>query len=88
MEFRQALLARGLRATEVAERCYFQSIYFREPGGVLFEIATDPPGMTLDEPVERLGERLQLPPWYESTRSRLEQALPALVVPAGAAVRP
>jgi len=82
LEFQRALAAGGLRVTDVAERCYFQSIYFREPGGVLFEIATDPPGMTLDEPLDRLGEALRLPPWYETLRPRLERSLPALRVPA------
>ncbi len=82
--FGRALADGGLRVTDVADRCYFRSIYFREPGGVLFEIATDPPGMALDEPRERLGERLQLPPWYEGLRPRLEAALPALRVPAAA----
>jgi len=84
LEFQRAIADRGLRVTDVADRCYFQSIYFREPGGVLFEIATDPPGMTLDEPLDRLGEALRLPPWHESLRPRLEQALPVLRVPAGA----
>jgi len=84
LEFQKALAEHGLRVTEVADRCYFQSIYFREPGGVLFEIATDPPGMTLDEPLERLGEALRLPPWFESMRPGLERALPELRVPAGA----
>ncbi|MEO5617012.1 MAG: ring-cleaving dioxygenase [Candidatus Eisenbacteria bacterium] len=88
LEFQHALTENGLRVTEVTDRCYFQSIYFREPGGVLFEVATDPPGMLLDEPVEELGERLQLPRWYETLRPRLELSLPALRVPVGAGVRP
>jgi glyoxalase family protein len=86
-EFQQALAGNGMSVTDVADRCYFQSIYFREPGGVLFEVATDPPGMTLDEPVEKLGERLQLPRWFESMRPRLEKALPALHLPAGEGMR-
>jgi glyoxalase family protein len=78
LDFQRALMERGLRVTDVADRVYFQSIYFREPGGVLFEVATDPPGMTLDEPLEHLGESLRLPPWYESMRPRLERELPPL----------
>jgi glyoxalase family protein len=64
--------------TPVLDRTYFHSIYFREPGGVLFEIATDPPGFALDEPIESLGETLKLPPWLEPQRSRVERALPAI----------
>ena len=59
----------------------FRSIYFREPGGVLFEIATDPPGMDWDEPVEDLGTRLRLPIWLEPQRADVEAALPALMLP-------
>ena len=84
LEFRRTLVERGLGVTDVADREYFQSIYFREPGGVLFEIATDPPGFTRDEPLEHLGESLKLPPWYESYRARLERELPPLVLPAQA----
>jgi glyoxalase family protein len=64
-----------LPATEVLDREYFHSIYFREPGGVLFELATDNPGFAIDEPLESLGERLCLPPWFESQRPDLEQRL-------------
>jgi len=64
-----------LPATEVLDREYFHSIYFREPGGVLFELATDNPGFAIDEPLESLGERLCLPPWFESRRPELEQRL-------------
>jgi glyoxalase family protein len=60
---------------------YFHSIYFREPGGVLFELATDNPGFATDESVGELGTGLRLPPWFESSRDRIEQALPALEVP-------
>lgn len=63
------------------DRTYFHSIYYREPGGVLFEIATDPPGFALDESPDHLGERLMLPPQYESARSAVERALPRLVLP-------
>jgi glyoxalase family protein len=68
----------GLNVTPVQDRQYFHSIYFREPGGVLFEIATDPPGFAIDEPVERLGEELKLPPWLEPMRARIERTLPPL----------
>ena len=64
--------------TPIIDRRYFRSIYFREPGGVLFEIATDPPGFAIDESVERLGSSLQLPPWLEKARPELERALPPL----------
>jgi glyoxalase family protein len=60
------------------DRKYFHSIYFREPSGVLFEIATDPPGMAVDEPVEHLGESLALPKQYEAARRQLEGTLPPL----------
>ena len=72
------LAARGLHVTPVQDRQYFHSIYFREPGGVLFEIATDPPGFTLDEPVAELGSGLKLPPWLEPSRERIEAVLPPL----------
>jgi glyoxalase family protein len=67
--------SQGLRPTPIIDRTYFRSIYFREPSGVLFEIATIGPGFTLDEPLERLGEALMLPPRYEPLRSELEQSL-------------
>jgi glyoxalase family protein len=76
--FREALLAAGFDVTPVRDRQYFRSIYFREPGGVLFEIATDPPGMLIDESVETLGSELRLPPWYEPARARIEAALPPI----------
>jgi glyoxalase family protein len=62
---------------------YFHSVYFREPGGVLFELATDNPGFATDESVDELGSELRLPPWYESIRDRIEQELPALEEPPG-----
>jgi catechol 2,3-dioxygenase-like lactoylglutathione lyase family enzyme len=62
----------------VIDRNYFHSIYFREPGGVLFEIATDGPGFTVDEPLEKLGTRLYLPPWLEPHRKEIEAVLPTL----------
>jgi glyoxalase family protein len=68
----------GLRPTDQIDRQYFHSVYFREPGGVLFEIATDGPGFTVDEPRETLGSSLKLPPWIEPRRAQIEAALPAL----------
>ena len=64
------------------DRDYFNAIYFREPGGVLFEIATDPPGFAVDEAPETLGQALKLPPQYEAMRDRIEAVLPPLKVPA------
>ena len=81
-DWRVSLAKRGLRVTPVADRQYFRSIYFREPGGVLFEIATDAPGFAVDEPVERLGTGLKLPPWLESRRTEILNALPPLTLPA------
>jgi catechol 2,3-dioxygenase-like lactoylglutathione lyase family enzyme len=79
---RQAeIRAGGVDVTDVRDRTYFQSIYFREPGGVLFEIATDGPGFTLDETPTELGTTLKLPARYETMRERLEVALPPLRLP-------
>ena len=69
-----------LGVTPVQDRNYFNSIYFREYGDILFEIATDPPGFSVDEPVETLGQELKLPPQYEQFRKRLSQELPPLRV--------
>ncbi len=66
----------GLNVTPVMDRSYFHSIYYREPGGVLFEIATDNPGFTVDEPADRLGTGLKLPPWLEPHRAEIERARP------------
>lgn len=74
-EAREKLLKFGLDVTPVLDREYFHSIYFREPGGVLFEIATIPPGFTIDEPLEQLGESLKLPSWQERNRSLIEKKL-------------
>jgi len=68
----------GLRPTDQIDRQYFHSVYFREPGGVLFEIATDGPGFTVDEPTDKLGSALKLPAWIEPRRAQIEAALPAL----------
>jgi glyoxalase family protein len=75
------LLDRGVRVTEILDRQYFKSIYFREPGGVLFEIATDQPGFATDEPLLELGRHLKLPPWLEPNRAQIEASLPALNLP-------
>jgi len=80
---REEVAALGYNVTPVLDRNYFRSIYFREPGGVLFEIATDPPGFSVDEPPEELGTHLQLPPWLETRRERLEEVLPPLHLPTG-----
>ena len=77
----------GLNVTPVIDRKYFHSIYFRESGGVLFEIATDPPGFTVDEPADQLGTRLNLPPWLEPLRGEIEQALPPVTLPSIAKTR-
>jgi len=81
LQWREHLVDLGLNVTPVIDRTYFHSIYFREPGGVLFEIATDPPGFTLDEKLEDLGTHLRLPPWMESSRSQIEEILPPIHVP-------
>jgi len=81
LEWRELLSRVPLNVTPVLDRTYFHSIYFREPGGVLFEIATDPPGFTFDEPVEHLGEALKLPPWLEERRANIEQVLVPIELP-------
>ena len=68
----------GYSVTEVRDRSYFKSIYFHEPGGILFEIATDAPGFAVDEPVAHLGQSLMLPDQYERIRTRIEAGLPPL----------
>jgi glyoxalase family protein len=79
--WRQRVLEAGARPTPVIDRFYFRSIYFREPSGVLFEIATIGPGFTVDEPLEHLGEKLSLPPDYEHLRAQLEPVLTPLPDP-------
>jgi glyoxalase family protein len=76
--WREAVASLGYHVTQALDRQYFRSIYFREPGGVLFEIATDPPGFTADEAPEALGTALKLPPWLEPQRARIERRLPVL----------
>jgi glyoxalase family protein len=78
LRMRAELVRLGLRVTEVLDRQYFRSIYFREPGGVLFEIATVPPGFTADETLPCLGQDLKLPPWEEPNRGEIESKLPRL----------
>jgi glyoxalase family protein len=73
---RDALAKGGVDVTPVMDRSYFRSIYFREPGGVLFEVATTAPGFDVDEPVAELGRSLKLPPWEERKRAAIEAALP------------
>jgi glyoxalase family protein len=75
---RTTLIGTGLRVSPVKDRHYFHSIYFREPGGVLFEVATDGPGFLIDESAAELGRRLCLPPWLEPIRDSIEARLPAL----------
>lgn len=74
--WRRELFSGGVHVTPVIDRYYFHSIYFREPGNALFEIATDMPGFTVDESREELGSRLRLPPWLETKREIIEQNLP------------
>lgn len=76
--WRDVLLSSGVPVTEVIDRRYFTSVYFREPGGILLEIATDPPGFLVDEPLLELGRSLQLPPWLEPRRDQIERALPPI----------
>ncbi|MEM8662722.1 MAG: ring-cleaving dioxygenase [Pseudomonadota bacterium] len=76
--WRETLLTAGFQVTPVIDRQYFHAIYFREPGGILFEIATDPPGFATDEPADRLGEALMLPGQYEGMRAKIEAGLPPL----------
>ena len=78
---RDKIVETGLNPTPVIDRFYFHSVYFREPGGVLFEIATNPPGITVDEKPENLGTRLTLAPWLEPVRNELEKVLPKVQLP-------
>jgi glyoxalase family protein len=78
LRVREQLVARGLNVTPVIDRQYFHSIYFREPNGILFEIATDGPGFLIDEPADALGETLKLPRIYEAKRNQIERVLPRI----------
>lgn len=84
--WQQHLAHRGLRATPVQDRSYFQSIYFREPGHVLFEFATESPGFATDEPLASLGGALKLPQQYEHARARILQTVPRITLPSGTVV--
>jgi glyoxalase family protein len=81
LRVRQRVQAAGLEPTPVIDRTYFESVYFREPGGVLFELATDPPGFAVDERPDRLGERLMLPERYAGQRAQIEAVLPPIHLP-------
>ena len=81
LAYRDAVIALGIPVTEVLDRQYFQSIYFREPGGVLLEIATVSPGFLVDESLDELGQALRLPPWEAANRAAIEAALPPVYHP-------
>src|SRR5262245_54157133 len=80
-EAREQVVAAGGHATEVIDRFWFKSVYFKEPGGVLFELATDGPGFATDEAPAHLGEALVLPPWLEPHRAQIENHLPKITMP-------
>lgn len=80
LSWRLLLIDKGYYPTEVRDRNYFKAIYFHEEGGILFEMATDPPGFTVDEPINELGKKLMLPSWLESKRQELEESLPNVEV--------
>lgn len=80
-DWRAVLAERGLSTTPILDRQYFHSIYFREPGGVIFEFATDPPGFATDEPVDRLGQHIKLPDWLEPRRDTIVASLPSVTLP-------
>jgi len=80
-EWRSRIVRAGLNVSPVMDRSYFHSIYYREPGGVLFEIATNNPGFTADEPADQLGTKLRLPKQLEKYRDEIERALPAVKLP-------
>ncbi|GAB2800215.1 ring-cleaving dioxygenase [Rhabdobacter roseus] len=82
LAIREELLTAGYNPTQVLDRNYFHSIYYREPGGILFEIATNPPGFAIDEPIAELGTSLKLPEWYEPRRAEIESGLPPIVAEA------
>ena len=80
LAYRKELIRLGVPVTEVLDRQYFQSIYFREPGGVLYEIATVPPGFLVDEDLRHLGQGLKLPTWEEPHRASIEAGLPPVAL--------
>jgi glyoxalase family protein len=81
LAWREKIVSLGYNVSPVMDRIYFRSIYFREPSGILFEIATDPPGFTIDETVDELGAKLRLPPWLERARAQIEKGLPKITLP-------
>ena len=84
LRIRNLVQSAGVHPTPVIDRFWFKSVYFKEPGGVLFELATDGPGFAVDEDASHLGETLVLPPWLEGSRTAIEDALPSLTAPAPA----
>src|SRR5204862_4244337 len=81
LEVRGRVAEKGVRPTPVIDRFWFKSVYFLEPGGILFELATDGPGFAVDENHAYLGEKLVLPPWLEPNRAAIEKGLPKLTAP-------
>lgn len=79
--WRARLIAAGQNTTPILDRQYFHSLYFREPGGIIVEFATDPPGFTLDESARELGRSIKLPPWLEGKRAKIEAGLPPVSTP-------
>jgi glyoxalase family protein len=79
--WRNRIVEKGYNVSPVMDRTYFHSIYYREPGGVLFEIATDNPGFTVDQPVDQLGKQLMLPKWLEKYRPEIERTVPPVRLP-------
>jgi len=82
LEWRDKILKAGFRVSPVMDRIYFKSIYTNDPDGHIVELATAGPGFTVDEDVAELGQQLKLPPWLESSRNRIEQALQPVIIPA------
>ncbi|SFI36847.1 glyoxalase family protein [Paenibacillus sp. UNC496MF] len=82
--WRERIIGFGLKPTEIKDRQYFKAVYVRDEGGILFEIATDPPGFARDEPSGELGRKLMLPAWFEPNRAELERGLPPIAVRATA----
>jgi glyoxalase family protein len=81
LALRETMIGLGMHPTPVFDRQYFHSVYYREPGGVLFELATDAPGFDVDESLDQLGTALKLPPQYESSRAEIEHKLGPLHEP-------
>lgn len=81
LQWRSKIVENGYNVSPIMDRCYFHSIYYREPGGVLFEIATDSPGFTADQSADQLGKKLMLPSWLEKYRAEIEKAVPPVKLP-------